>query len=78
MILLLYCWGLDAGEEAFQQLVQDSNLADLPLANGEYTWFSSRNYGLWSRLDRWLVSDEDVGGLEDASNMELLKLIMFL
>ncbi|XP_057426313.1 uncharacterized protein LOC130719718 [Lotus japonicus] len=49
---------LDAGDEAFQQFVQVTNLADLPLANGEYTWYSSRNDGLWSRLDRWLVSDE--------------------
>ncbi|XP_057452728.1 uncharacterized protein LOC130744569 [Lotus japonicus] len=40
------------------QFVQDSNLLDLPLNNGDYTWFSSRNEGIWSRLDRWLVSDE--------------------
>lgn len=49
---------LDAGDLSFQQFVQDSNLLDLPLTNGEYTWFSSRNEGLWSRLDRWLVSEE--------------------
>ncbi|XP_057425847.1 uncharacterized protein LOC130719232 [Lotus japonicus] len=49
---------LDVGDSSFQQFVQDSNLLDLPLNNGDYTWFSSRNDGIWSRLDRWLVSDE--------------------
>ncbi|XP_057418410.1 uncharacterized protein LOC130712600 [Lotus japonicus] len=49
---------LDVGDSSFQQFVQDSNLLDLPLNNGDYTWFSSRNQGIWSRLDRWLVSDE--------------------
>ncbi|XP_057426571.1 uncharacterized protein LOC130720003 [Lotus japonicus] len=49
---------LDVGDSSFQQFVQDSNLLDLPLNNGDYTWFSSRNEGIWSRLDRWLVSDE--------------------
>ncbi|XP_057415858.1 uncharacterized protein LOC130710563 [Lotus japonicus] len=49
---------LDVGDSSFQQFVQDNNLLDLPLNNGDYTWFSSRNQGIWSRLDRWLVSDE--------------------
>lgn len=43
---------LDTGDLIFQQFVQDSSLLDLPLNNGEYTWFSSRQNGLWSRLDR--------------------------
>ncbi|XP_057444214.1 uncharacterized protein LOC130736395 [Lotus japonicus] len=43
---------LDAGDLSFQQFVQDSNLLDLLLNNGKYTWFSSRNEGIWSRLDR--------------------------
>ncbi|XP_057418339.1 uncharacterized protein LOC130712522 [Lotus japonicus] len=49
---------LKVGDEVFQRFVQDTKLIDLPLQNGEFTWFSGRNDGLWSRLDRWLVSDE--------------------
>ncbi|XP_057452935.1 uncharacterized protein LOC130744800 [Lotus japonicus] len=49
---------LDVGDVVFQQFATETNLSDLPLLNGKFTWYSSRNDGLWSRLDRWLVSDE--------------------
>ncbi|XP_057418726.1 uncharacterized protein LOC130712931 [Lotus japonicus] len=49
---------LDAGDAVFQQFVHECHLNDLPLLNGKFTWFSGRNDGLWSRLDRWLVSDD--------------------
>ncbi|XP_057456318.1 uncharacterized protein LOC130747394 [Lotus japonicus] len=53
---------LHVGDLSCQQFVQDNNLVELPLNNGDFTWFSSRNEGLWSRLDRWLVSDEKLFG----------------
>ncbi|XP_057443208.1 uncharacterized protein LOC130735124 [Lotus japonicus] len=62
---------LDAGDIIFQQFVQDSNLSDLPLMNWDYTWFSSRNDGLWSRLDRWLVSDEVILSFSNISQSVL-------
>ncbi|XP_057428588.1 uncharacterized protein LOC130722016 [Lotus japonicus] len=36
----------------------DSCLVDLPLHRGHFTWSSTRNDGLGSRLDRWLLSED--------------------
>ncbi|XP_057444737.1 uncharacterized protein LOC130736981 [Lotus japonicus] len=49
---------LHLGDIAFHQFVADSCLMDLPLQRGLFTWFSSRNDGLGSRLDRWLLSED--------------------
>ncbi|XP_057451856.1 uncharacterized protein LOC130743638 [Lotus japonicus] len=46
------------GDIAFRQFVTDSCLVDLPLQGGLFTWSSSRNNGMGSRLDRWLLSED--------------------
>lgn len=33
-------------------------LIDLLIRNRGFTWSCTRNNGLWSKLDRWLVNDE--------------------
>ncbi|XP_057444002.1 uncharacterized protein LOC130736174 [Lotus japonicus] len=50
--------GIDVIDPGLSDLVSGLNLIDLPLANAEFTWFSTRHGGLWSRLDRWLISEE--------------------
>ncbi|XP_057418742.1 uncharacterized protein LOC130712948 [Lotus japonicus] len=51
-------------ENCFSEFVAGSNLIDLPLQNDKYTWYSSRLGGIWSRLDRWLVSEEAINKFE--------------
>lgn len=43
-------------------LMENMGFIDLPLASGEFTWFSSRNGGLWIRFEYYLNSS--VGLLE--------------
>lgn len=43
-------------------------LLDLPLAIGDYTWFSSRQGGLWTRIDRWLLSEGIIQVLEGVNH----------
>lgn len=45
-------------EPSFSNFVNEKNLIDLPLQNSEFTWFSARHEGIWSRIDRWLLSEE--------------------
>ncbi|XP_057456943.1 uncharacterized protein LOC130747902 [Lotus japonicus] len=57
---------LGGTEVSFSSFVNDWNLIDLPLQNSEYTWFSSRNGGVWSRIDRWLLNEEAWLSLDEA------------
>lgn len=41
-----------------RQFVDEACLVDLPLQKAKFTWLSAKNGGLWSRLDRWLVSKD--------------------
>ncbi|XP_057426026.1 uncharacterized protein LOC130719415 [Lotus japonicus] len=50
--------GVGEGDRAFKDFVYDACVMDFPLQNAKFTWFSSRNSGLWSRLDRWLVTED--------------------
>lgn len=50
--------GLGGAEPSFNNFVNDWNFIDLPLQNLNFTWFSSRNGGVWSRIDGWLLNDE--------------------
>lgn len=38
--------------------VNETFLLDLPLEQSNFTWYSDRNGGLWSRIDRWLMNEE--------------------
>ncbi|XP_057452426.1 uncharacterized protein LOC130744250 [Lotus japonicus] len=49
---------LSLGDIAFRQFVNDACLVDLPMQKGEFTWSSTRNDGVGSRLDRWLLSED--------------------
>ncbi|XP_057444900.1 uncharacterized protein LOC130737152 [Lotus japonicus] len=55
---------LDEVDPNLGDLVSSLNLIDLPLANADFTWFSSRFGGIWSRLDRWLLSEMIMRDLE--------------
>src|ERR1044072_1388573 len=48
---------VDSGDAIFNQFMLDFHLIDLPLLNGTFTWCSTRNGGLWSRIDRWILND---------------------
>ncbi|XP_057425669.1 uncharacterized protein LOC130719035 [Lotus japonicus] len=50
--------GLGVGDREFKEFVGEAGLLDFPLHNSQFTWFSSRNNGIWSRLDRWFVSED--------------------
>lgn len=56
--------GIDETDNNFCDFVMRLNLIDLPLANADFTWFSSRNGGIWSRIDRWLISEDILRDLE--------------
>lgn len=45
------------GDANFKQFVENHTLVDLPMVGGEYTWHSTRNGGLWSKIDRWVMND---------------------
>lgn len=55
------------GDAFFKHFVETYELIDLPLPNEKFTWTSTRNDGLWSRIDRWLVSDEAIIQFEGAA-----------
>ncbi|XP_057447788.1 uncharacterized protein LOC130739495 [Lotus japonicus] len=57
----------DIIDPAFQNFVMGLNLADLPLSNTDFTWYSSRNGGIWCRLDRWLISKDSMVFFEGVS-----------
>lgn len=46
------------GDPLFKSFVESFLLLDLPLVGGDYTWFSTRNGGLWSKLDRLLLNED--------------------
>lgn len=48
------------GDPTFRSFVDDWALIDMPLLNGDFTWYSSRNGGLSSKLDRWLLNTDAV------------------
>lgn len=48
------------GDPIFKSFVDDWSLIDMSLHNGDFTWTSSRNGGLNSKLDRWLLNAETV------------------
>ncbi|XP_057444859.1 uncharacterized protein LOC130737106 [Lotus japonicus] len=56
--------GADETDSNFWDFAMGLNLLDLPLTNAEFTWFSSRNGGIWSRIDRWLISEDILQELE--------------
>lgn len=43
---------LEGVDASFCNFVGDHNLIDLPLQNSKFTWYSSRENGTWSRIDR--------------------------
>ncbi|XP_057425984.1 uncharacterized protein LOC130719378 [Lotus japonicus] len=60
--------GIQMGvESSFSDFVADSNLIDLPLQSDKFTWYSSRAGGLWSRIDRWLVSEDAINKFDGIS-----------
>ncbi|XP_057438226.1 uncharacterized protein LOC130730278 [Lotus japonicus] len=52
------------GDPSFKEFVSNQYLIDLPMLNGDHTWGSTRNEGLWSRLDRWLINEEALLGFD--------------
>lgn len=58
---------LGGTEASFSNFVQDWNLIDLPLQNSDFTWYSERNGGVWSRIDRWLLNEEAWDGLGEVT-----------
>ena len=44
--------------EQFSEFIEDLNLIDLPLEGGSYTWSSSLDQPLMSRIDKVLVSHD--------------------
>ena len=56
---------LDKYQEEFRELLAHSPLADLETGNGWFTWNNKRGgeHLIASRLDRFLVSENIVGGL---------------
>lgn len=57
------------GDDSFKLFVNDNYLIDLPQQNGDYTWGSTRNSGLWSRLDRWLINEDALLGFDGVSQV---------
>ncbi|XP_057452573.1 uncharacterized protein LOC130744401 [Lotus japonicus] len=49
---------VSGSDQFFKLFVENYHLIDLPLRNGEFTWTTTKNGGLWSKLDRWLVNDD--------------------
>ncbi|RVW78488.1 hypothetical protein CK203_050435 [Vitis vinifera] len=47
----------------FAETVDDLELVDLPLQGGEFTWNEGLNNQAWARLDRFLVSLAEGGGI---------------
>lgn len=45
----------------------DYNFIDLPLLNGEFTWNSTRNGGVISRIDRWVINNDAILALNGVS-----------
>ncbi|XP_057437244.1 uncharacterized protein LOC130729486 [Lotus japonicus] len=58
--------GLGGLELSFGSFVNECRLIDLPLQNSEFTWFSPRNGGVRSRIDRWLLNEVAWSSLEEA------------
>lgn len=54
------------GDASFKSFVEEFELTDLPLWNGDSTWGSTRGGGLWSKLDRWLLNSEAIFRLDGA------------
>ncbi|XP_057419403.1 uncharacterized protein LOC130713636 [Lotus japonicus] len=54
------------GDASFKSFVEEFELTDLPLRNGDSTWGSTRGGGLWSKLDRWLLNGEAILRLDGA------------
>lgn len=48
------------GDPIFRTFVDEWSLIDMPLLNGDFTWNSTRNGGLSSKLDRWLLNTEAI------------------
>lgn len=57
------------GDDSFKLFVNDNYLIDLPQQNGDYTWGSTQNSGLWSRLDRWLINEDALLGFDGVSQV---------
>lgn len=48
------------GDANFKGFLENWKLVDLPLRNRAFTWHSTRNQGLWIKIDRWLLNDEAI------------------
>lgn len=56
-------------EIPFSNFMNDLNFVDLPLQHSKYTWYSSRNGGTWSRIDRWVVNEDVIMNFEDLNQV---------
>ncbi|XP_057443888.1 uncharacterized protein LOC130736051 [Lotus japonicus] len=59
----------DVVDLSFCYFVGSNNLMDLPLKNYQFTWYSSRDNDLWSRLGRWIINEAAINGFEGISQV---------
>jgi hypothetical protein len=50
----------DVVDRGFHSFVVNTNIIDLPIQDTQFTWYSIRNGGVCSRLDRWLLSEDSI------------------
>ncbi|GMJ01570.1 hypothetical protein HRI_003826200 [Hibiscus trionum] len=61
--------------ESFRRFIQETELIDLPLVGGDFTWSNNRDPPTWVRLDRFLVNSKFISTFQNLKQSLLHKSI---